>query len=94
MYHDKYQNIMRSYKSHFESAHFKQKLNSYFDESTRLFDFLCCICVNFANYICANEKQVPQIEQSFLADLRRPRRKFIGSSDGKRMGEMEKKRIR
>ena len=26
-----------------------------------------------------------------MADLRRPRRKFIGSSHGKKLGEMEKK---
>ena len=35
MYHDKYQNIMRSHKSRSESAHFKQKVKKKIDESTR-----------------------------------------------------------
>ena len=68
MYHDKYQNIMRSHKSRSESAYFKKKVRAFLDESNRLFDFSSCKCVYFANCKCAKEKQVPQIEQSFLSD--------------------------
>ena len=37
---------------------------------------------------------MPQIEQSFLADHRGPRRMFIGSSDGRKTGENDKKKKR
>ena len=36
MYHDKNQNIMRSYKSRSDSAHFKQNVRAFLDESNRL----------------------------------------------------------
>lgn len=91
MYHDKYQNIMRSYKSRSETAHFKQKVKAFLDESNRLIDFSCCKCVNFAHCNCTKEKQVPQIEQSFLSDQRGPRRMFIGSVDGRKTDEIERK---
>ena len=94
MYHDKYQNIMRSYKSRSETAHFKQKVKAFLDESNSLFDFSCCKCVNFANCNCTKEKQVPQIEQSFLSDQRGPRIMFIGSIDGRKTSEIEKKKNR
>ena len=75
---------MRSHKSRSESAYFKKKVRAFLNESNRMFDLSSCKCVNFANCNCAKEKQVPQIEQSFLSDQRDPRRRFIGSIDGKK----------
>ena len=91
MYHDKYENIMHSYKSRSENAHFKQKLRAFLDELNRLFDFSSRKCVQFANCDCAKENQVPQIDKSFLSDQKGPRRTFIGSIIGEKRLKFKKK---
>ncbi|GBL91730.1 hypothetical protein AVEN_71370-1 [Araneus ventricosus] len=57
------------------------KLTSFIEQTSKLFDIAFCKCADFSGCTCPKEKKFPVLERQFLLDQRGPRIGRIGSVD-------------
>ena len=83
LYHDKYRNILKPFKSRQHDESYLLKLRVFNDEaSIKLFDIAACKCLDVSHLCkCAKDMKVPQEERQFLIDQRTSRKMMIGHVD-------------
>ena len=81
-YHEKYKNLLKSFKGRQNSTKYKSALNSFCVSSKNaLFDISTCKCSEFTTCNCEKFRKVPVDEQAFLTDQRIIRNMLIGKVD-------------
>lgn len=92
LYHDKYKNILKPFKSRQHDGSYLLKLRDFnLDASIKLFDIAACKCLESQLCKCAKDKKVPQEERAFLMDQRTSRKMMIGHVDIKGTKKLEKR---
>jgi len=80
-YHDRYQKLVKPFKSRHNDEKYKAKIRSFKDEcKLKLFDIAACKCA-LGNCHCSKERKVPTLEQAFLVDQRTLRIMYMGTED-------------
>lgn len=80
--HDKLNNILKSYsQARKETASFKNKVATFKQNASHLFDIAYCKCKSFEECVCDISHKVPTLERPFLLDQRTTRIMAIGSLD-------------
>lgn len=95
-YHDKYRNMLKSFKGKGSRESYQLKLKAFQADARKLFDISACKCKEFNFCSCPREKKVPVEERPFLLDQRSKRKMIIGSLDiekTKQLTERMKRKI-
>src|ERR1700761_9224411 len=78
MFHDKYRNLLKSFKNRQNDPKYKAKLKDFLRETkTQLFDIAACKCPYTNLCQCEKDKKVPVDERIFLFDQRTSRAMMI-----------------
>lgn len=83
-YHDKYQKLMKPFKSRKNVETYKLQIQKFKEESrSTLFDIAACKCdLSISNACCCDKtRKVPKNERDFLRDQRTTRKMLIGGID-------------
>lgn len=88
--HDKYMNLMKSYKARKTQNSFNEKLVTFRNSYNVLFDIASCKCDSSSCH-CEKTRKIPKPEQQFLLDQRTQRKMRIGGIDLKATKKLQAK---
>jgi len=95
LYHDKYRNLLKPYKSRKYDQKYISKLEEFAKQSeTQLFDIAACKCMEINNCTCAKDRKVPMAERKFLIDQRKTRAMMIGGIDVNMTNSVKRRKAR
>ena len=92
-YHQKYRNILKSYRTRKDNTNYKIKLAVFKQEANKLFDICTCKCKGNACH-CPKRRKVPPKEIEFLNDQRSSRKMIIGKVDQAETAVLQKRQKR